>query len=65
MENPCNNGGKCVDGIASYECICPKGFNGTDCEISTVFFFQNHAISNLNIDISLIHFEKICTKNIF
>ena len=35
-DNPCNNGGTCQDGIASYECLCPPGFNGTDCEISIV-----------------------------
>ena len=35
-DNPCNNGGTCQDGIASYECFCPPGFNGTDCEISIV-----------------------------
>lgn len=34
MENPCNNGGTCKDGVASYTCVCPKGFTGGDCEIS-------------------------------
>ena len=34
IENPCNNGGTCKDGIASYDCVCPEGFTGTDCEIS-------------------------------
>ena len=32
--NPCNNGGTCKDGIGTYECFCPMGFNGTDCEHS-------------------------------
>ena len=31
-ESPCNNGGECQDGIASYTCICPLGYTGPDCE---------------------------------
>ena len=34
MENPCNNNGTCIDGIASYKCECPLGFEGQDCETS-------------------------------
>ena len=36
-ETPCDNGGKCVDGIASYKCVCPIGFQGIDCETSNIF----------------------------
>ena len=32
--NPCKNEGVCVDGINSYECKCPKGYAGDNCEIS-------------------------------
>ncbi len=28
LSDPCQNGGKCVDGIAGYVCECPKGFTG-------------------------------------
>ena len=31
--NPCVNGGSCVDGIGSYSCICPTGYEGDQCEI--------------------------------
>ena len=31
---PCKNGGTCQDGIASYKCVCPVGFEGADCETS-------------------------------
>ena len=34
MDNPCNNGGVCQDGVASYTCACLIGFKGFDCEIS-------------------------------
>ena len=34
METPCNNNGTCIDGIASYKCECPLGFEGQDCETS-------------------------------
>ena len=32
--NPCLNHGKCVDGVNSYVCKCPRGFAGVNCEKS-------------------------------
>ena len=29
--DPCQNGGKCVDGIDSYSCECVTGFTGDTC----------------------------------
>lgn len=30
--SPCQNGGICVDKIASYACVCSMGFTGPNCE---------------------------------
>lgn len=30
--NPCHNGAVCKDLINSYQCTCPNGFSGTNCE---------------------------------
>jgi hypothetical protein len=32
--NPCHNGGTCADFPAAYNCTCPLGFAGTNCEIN-------------------------------
>ena len=29
--NPCENGGTCIDGVASYKCTCVAGFTGHNC----------------------------------
>ena len=34
-EQPCQNGSNCVDGIASFTCECPNGYEGDTCEINT------------------------------
>lgn len=32
--DPCQNRGKCIDGIDRYLCLCPVGFVGLHCEIN-------------------------------
>ena len=51
MESPCNNNGTCVDGIASYKCECPLGFEGQDCETSKLSlpFISRRMIFDLKI----------------
>lgn len=31
-ENPCQNGGKCVNGGKNYICECPSGYAGKNCD---------------------------------
>jgi len=32
LDNPCQNGGTCTDGINSFTCHCVEGFTGSNCE---------------------------------
>lgn len=41
-DNPCRNGATCIDGIDSFHCVCPKGYEGQTCDqsqFSFPFFF--------------------------
>ena len=31
---PCANGGECLDGVASFTCECPAGYEGDLCEVN-------------------------------
>ena len=39
------NHGKCVDGVNSYVCKCPRGFAGVNCEKSKELFYHSDVIS--------------------
>ncbi|XP_060231649.1 coagulation factor IX isoform X2 [Meriones unguiculatus] len=39
--DPCLNGGKCKDDINSYECWCPVGFEGRNCELDVTCKIKN------------------------
>ena len=38
--NPCMNGGNCTDHLNGYACTCAPGYNGTECEIGTIFLIN-------------------------
>ena len=62
MGNPCNNGGNCTDGIATYTCACPSGFKGADCEFSK----QNSSIIWFHYSLTKIysHYLRSCITNL-
>ena len=32
LSSPCENGGKCIDVVAGYNCQCPRGYYGPRCQ---------------------------------
>ncbi|XP_010153567.1 PREDICTED: coagulation factor IX, partial [Eurypyga helias] len=39
--NPCKNGAICKDGVSSYVCWCPAGYEGRNCEIDFTCAIKN------------------------
>lgn len=37
-EQPCHNGGTCVDDVNDYSCICADGYTGKNCDIGKDLF---------------------------
>ncbi|KAM7353986.1 eyes shut isoform 2-T8 [Cochliomyia hominivorax] len=44
--SPCQNGGVCVDKLASYVCACPMGYTGTNCEEEILICADNPCQNN-------------------
>ncbi len=40
-KNPCLNGGRCVDKVNSYQCICKTGYSGVNCGTSKIYFLPH------------------------
>uniref|UniRef100_A0A1A9WEY9 EGF-like domain-containing protein n=1 Tax=Glossina brevipalpis TaxID=37001 RepID=A0A1A9WEY9_9MUSC len=43
---PCQNGGVCVDKLATYVCACPMGYTGTNCEEEILICADNPCQNN-------------------
>lgn len=39
--NPCQNGGTCIDGLASFYCNCTEDFVGDQCEVLKLVTCEN------------------------
>ena len=35
-KKPCLNGGRCVDKVNSYQCVCKTGYSGVNCATSKI-----------------------------
>ncbi|XP_055376615.1 protein eyes shut [Condylostylus longicornis] len=44
--SPCQNGGVCVDKLASYVCACPMGYTGVNCEEEILICADNPCKNN-------------------
>ena len=42
----CMNGAMCIDGVASFMCMCPVGYDGDLCEINVDDCVDNPCLNN-------------------
>ena len=40
-QNPCENGGTCLDHVTAYSCKCVPGYIGINCEVANRFNIYN------------------------
>ena len=40
VDQPCQNGGTCMDEVNDYNCICADGYTGKNCSISKNSFYS-------------------------
>ena len=41
----CQNGGSCVDGVASFTCACATGYTGSECEQGELVVVPHHTLN--------------------
>lgn len=58
--SPCRNGGECVDMVDKFKCICPVGYSGTLCEVSSLIY--SHFSSTICFPVWLVREYQICLE---
>ena len=58
-KKPCRNGGRCVDKVNSYQCICKTGYSGLNCGTSKINFSTSERKYFSESCMQLTHFD--CT----
>ena len=48
---PCQNNGRCLNGIAQYSCRCIEGYAGTNCEQSMYANMDPYAVNCLSQEV--------------
>ena len=66
FQNTCQNGGVCIDGANSYQCVCQFGFTGTNCQTSkcvpqgsNIGLGGNSTIQDLRIHLNEKHPKRV------
>ena len=49
-DDPCKNGGQCVDGVNKYSCSCARGFTGENCNISKFCYLSIYPSIRPSVD---------------
>ena len=57
---PCLNGGTCLDGIAHYNCSCPAGFAGSRCQTNVDDCLSDPCMNNGTCEDGIAGYLCIC-----
>ena len=59
LSSPCENGGKCIDVVAGYNCQCPRGYYGPRCQSDVngkqLFVYNFFEVSIISVIFFCLH----------